>query len=269
MAKADLTKDYEVGIHIASANEYPEKWAQASLALREIEAAVGRARLNLAYGPNERQAFDLFYPCGQAHGLLVFVHGGYWHQFDRKSWSFLSKGATAAGWAVAIPSYTLAPQARLTEMVTEIATAITKAAEMVAGPIALAGHSAGGHLVARMNCQDVPLAPNVVARIKAIAAISPLSDLAPLMRTAMNETLGIDQAEAAIQSPVLAQNRHAIPAHIWVGAQERPVFLDHARGLADAWPEATHMIAPGRHHFDVIDALCDPSSPMLSRLLAD
>ncbi|MEM8582137.1 MAG: alpha/beta hydrolase, partial [Pseudomonadota bacterium] len=59
----------------------------------------------------------------------------------------------------------------------------------------------------------------------------------------------------------------ALPVTVWVGAEERPVFLDQARWLANAWG-ANLRIDPGRHHFDVIDGLCEAESPLTSALLS-
>ncbi|MEJ1993209.1 MAG: alpha/beta hydrolase, partial [Maritimibacter sp.] len=50
-------------------------------------------------------------------------------------------------------------------------------------------------------------------------------------------------------------------------AEERPVFLDQAIGLAEAWDEARLHVEPGRHHFDVIRPLMKPESGMVSALL--
>ncbi|WP_412071526.1 hypothetical protein [Roseobacter sp.] len=41
-----------------------------------------------------------------------------------------------------------------------------------------------------------------------------------------------------------------------MGAEERPVFIEQAEALARAWGIDT-AIVPGKHHFDVIDALED------------
>ncbi len=250
---------------IPDAGEYIDRWAIAAREHREIEAAVGRARLNAPYGPSERQRLDLYHPAGPATGLAVFIHGGYWKQFDRSYWSHFSAGLTARGWAVAIPSYTLAPDARITEITREIARAIEVAAGYVAGPIRLTGHSAGGHLAARMGCNDVVIDPSIRARIAHILPISPLSDLRPLIETTMNETLRIDDAEAVAESPV-CHDAPETPVTVWIGAEERPAFLDQARWLVEAWG-ARHRIAPGRHHFDVIDELCEPDSPLVNALL--
>jgi acetyl esterase/lipase len=50
----------------------------------------------------------------------VFVHGGYWLRFGRGDWSHLAAGPVARGWAVALPSYTLAPAARIAAITAEI-----------------------------------------------------------------------------------------------------------------------------------------------------
>ncbi|MEM9426586.1 MAG: alpha/beta hydrolase [Pseudomonadota bacterium] len=247
--------------------DYPDRWQDEGRGYREREAAVGRARLNLPYGAGERQKFDIFHPAGKAEGLVVFVHGGYWMKFDRSYWSHFAEGLTQRGWAAVMPSYTLAPDARIQTMTLEMARAVEAAAGMVAGPIRLTGHSAGGHLVARLGCRDVALDAEVRGRLAKIVPISPLTDLRPLMNVAMNETLGLDAAEAAAESPVL----HAppdLPVTVWVGAEERPVFLDQAIALSEVWG-AELRVDPGRHHFDVIDGLRDAESPLVASLLGD
>ncbi len=152
------------------------------------------------------------------------------------------------------------------EITKQVARAVAAAADRVAGPIALAGHSAGGHLVARMAWPDVALAPEVVERIRHILPISPLGDLHPLMETSMNADFRIDAAEAATESPALCTDRRNIPVTVWVGGAERPGFLQQAEQLAKAW-HAPLTVADGRHHFDVIDPLRDPESDMIEVLL--
>ena len=145
--------------YIPGAAEFPDRWAEEARSFRETEAAIGRARLNASYGGHDREKFDLFHPAGRAEGLVVFVHGGYWRLFDRSYWSHFAEGAVARGWAVALPSYPLAPEAGIADITRSISSMIAAAAGYVAGPIALTGHSAGGHLVARMLCDDAGLAP--------------------------------------------------------------------------------------------------------------
>lgn len=250
---------------IPNADAFFEQWQERAAAFRETEAAIGRARLNVAYGPHDREKLDLFHPAGPAKGLLIFVHGGYWMRFDRSYWSHLSKGATAHGWAVAMPSYPLAPEFSIGEITRSITQAVEKASSFFQGSIVLAGHSAGGHLVARMGCRDLALSAEVRARLKHIVPISAVSDLAPLIDTALNDTLRLDDAQASSESPI----NHPSPevrTTVWVGAEERPAFLDQSMWLAEAWG-AKLKLAPGRHHFDVIDGLEDPDSPLIASIL--
>jgi len=263
----DYDDAYANAAYIDRADTYPPKWEEAAHDYRMVENAVGRARVNLPYGANEREVFDLFYPAtGKPKGLMVFVHGGYWLAFDNKSWSHLAAGATAQGWAVAMPGYTLAPQARINQITRQVTRAIEAAAAAINGPIVLTGHSAGGHLVARMRCDDVVL--SVADRLQNIVPISPLSDLRPLLHTKMNDTLKLDMAEAITESPLLAKSLRDVPTHVWVGADERPAFLDQARWLADGWDNTNLTVRPDCHHFDVIDDLADADSDLMAVLLA-
>ncbi len=256
----DLDDAYANSAHIPGGEDYPARWAEAAAAFRR----TARGACDLSYGPGPRQRFDLFLPAGSPSGLMVFVHGGYWRASDRKDWSHLAAGALAIGWACAMPSYDLAPNARISEITRQIARAIDTAATRVPGPLRLAGHSAGGHLVARMLCGDVELAAR--ARLTRAVPISPLGDLAPLMGTAMNRELRLDVGEAQRESPHFRQPMDPAWVHLWVGGDERPAFLDQARRLSHAWAVPL-TVDPGRHHFDVIDGLGDPQSALMAALI--
>lgn len=254
--------------YVANADEIIARWEEEAPAFREREAALGRARLNHTYGPHERERLDLFLPSARPAGLLVFVHGGYWRLFDRSYWSHLAAGPMAHDWAVAIPSYPLAPEARISEITASIRRAVLASADLVAGPIALTGHSAGGHLVARMACADTDLSQVVGERIRTIMPISPVADLRPLIETSMNADFRMTEADAVAESPALMTRALDVPVHVWVGGDERPAFLDQARWLHEAWDGSALTVADGKHHFDVIDPLEDPDSEMVARLVA-
>jgi len=82
----------------------------------------------------------------------------------------------------------------------------------------------------------------------------------------MNDDFKMDEAAAKAESPVFMAPP-STPVTVWVGADERPVFLDQARWLADAWG-CERIEVPGKHHFDVIDGLKDPDSPLMRSILA-
>lgn len=255
----DLSEAYAVSAYIEDAETYPELWQASAQAFRDRLAT--RARLDLPYGQGGREVYDLFLPKAEPVGLAVFVHGGYWMAFDKSSWSHLAAGPLAHGWAVAMPSYTLAPDARIGQITRQVAQAINAAAGEVPGPIVLSGHSAGGHLAARMADRTL-LPPEVSTRLRHVLAISPLADLRPLMRTAMNDILAIDADEAAQESPLLMTDRLEVPVTVWVGGDERPAFVDQGRQLARAWG-ADLQLPAGFHHFDVIAPLAEPDSKMV------
>ncbi|MGB5863586.1 MAG: alpha/beta hydrolase [Sulfitobacter sp.] len=258
-----LDDAYANGAYIEDAESYPPKWESAAKAFRETLGARGQQ--GVSYGPGAREVYDIFQPEGVARGTMIFVHGGYWKAFDGTYWSHLAAGALAKGWAVAMPTYDLCPDVRITDITRQIAAAVTKIAGRSFGPIALAGHSAGGHLVCRMTDRLI-LPAEIRERISRIVAISPVADLAPLMETSMNEILGIDAAEAQSESPVNMQPPHGLDVSVWVGADERPAFLEQAEQLARTWG-ARKVVDEGRHHFDVIEGLADTDGPMIKALL--
>lgn len=247
------------GAFIPGAAEFVPRWQAKAAAFRDTMGA--RARLDLPYGDGARQQFDLFLPEGAPQGLLVFVHGGYWVESDRKGWSHLAAGALARGWACAMPSYTLAPAARIAAMTVEIAQAIRTASAMVPGPVVVTGHSAGGHLSARMGCADIDL-----PAVTRVVPIAPVADLEPLLDTAMQDDLRLNAGEVDTESPTRLPRRAGVQAHVWVGGQERPLFLWQARLLSERWG-CGWTVDPGRHHFDVIDGLEAAGSPLMQACL--
>lgn len=257
--------------NIAGGDRWPDMWAQRAADYRGRLVAAGRARLGLAYGPRARNQLDLFLPEGEPRGLVVFVHGGYWVRFDRSVFSHVAAGPNAAGLAVALPSYTLCPDAGIPDIVAEVGAAVAHAATLVEGPLHLCGHSAGGHLAARMVCEDSPLLDPVRNRIRHVLSISGVHDLRPLMNTAVNQQLRLDDALASAQSPALLRPLPGTRITCWVGGNERSEFIRQNALLANIWVglgAATAVVEePDRHHLSVVEGLADPGHPMTAKLL--
>lgn len=268
----DWDDAYENGGNIPGGTRWPAAWVEPAQQMRTALAADGRARLDLAYGAGERNRLDLFLPEGTPRGLVVYVHGGFWLRLDKSFWSHLATGALAHGHAVAMPSYTLCPAIRIGGIVREIAAAIETAAGLVAGDLRLIGHSAGGQLVSRMVSQPSPLSAETLARIRHVLSLSGLHDLRPLMHTAMNERLHIDEAEAIAESPALLRPVEGTRLTCWVGAMERAEFLRQNALLANIWTglgaTTATVVEPNRHHFDIVDSLADPEHPLTRTLLS-
>ncbi|WP_262695685.1 alpha/beta hydrolase [Kordiimonas aquimaris] len=263
----DWDDAYSNAKYIQGSDTIVSEWNSAAQAFRE----QAKSNLNVEYGDREREKFDLFLPKEEPLGLVVFIHGGYWLDFDKSSWSHLANGSVKNGWAVCMPSYDLCPNIRIAGITKQIGAAINTASEMVKGPINITGHSAGGHLAVRMGCISSPLRSNTVSRVKNIVGISGLYDLNPLMATSMNKTLRIDEAEAASESPVLLEPAKAINFTSWVGSDERPEFLRQSKLLQTSWYKKNvsvdYVQAPAKHHFNVIAPLADGNSELVKSLL--
>lgn len=270
---ADWDNAYTNGANIAGGDRWPAAWVEPAKGFRDRLAAVSRAQLDVAYGERPRNRLDLFLPADKARGLVVFVHGGYWMALDKSYWSHLAKGSVDSGYAVAMPSYTLCPEARIGDIVREVGAAIAKAATLVDGPIMLTGHSAGGHLVSRMVASGSPLGSDVLSRIRHVVSLSGVHDLRPLMNTGMNKTLHIDEAEALAESPALLRPVAGTRITCWVGGGERAEFLRQNELLANIWTglgaTTSAVVEPDRHHFSVIDGLADARHPLTRALISE
>ena len=266
MPVSDWDAAYANSAAVPEVGRLSEEWLVRSEAFH-----AAHRRETLSYGPDPRQFVDLYRPEGGAKGLMVFVHGGYWHLRAGRDFSYLGAGALARGFAVAIVTYRLAPQVRIARITEDVRDALRLAAGAVEGPVYLAGHSAGGHLVSRMGCEGV-LEPELAARVARILSISGLHDLRPMLRVKMNEALRLDAEEAAAESPALLVPREGLEIICAVGADELPELVRQTDLLANVWTglgaetRAVHMT--GLHHFDVIDSLAEPDGA-LTRMLLD
>ncbi|MGB7336714.1 MAG: alpha/beta hydrolase [Salaquimonas sp.] len=268
---SDWDDAYANADHIPDAAGFIKRWPKLAASFRRALMKDGRASFDLSYGQGTRNLVDIFYPEDEPKGLMVFIHGGYWYRFDKSYWSHMAKGALDKGWIVAMPSYTLCPDISISGITKEIAKAIEFVAGNIKGPIRLVGHSAGGHLVARMICNKSPLSKRVQSRIVHTMVISPVSDLRPLCCLKLNDTLKLSDKEAEAESPALLVPLPNSRVTCWVGAAERSEFVRQNLLLATAWhglgARITHIEQSDRHHFDVVEELAIADSQMIKTLL--
>jgi acetyl esterase/lipase len=230
------------------------------IAAREVASTVFRTtngmHLDLRYGKNERNTWDLFPVADPDAPCIVFIHGGYWQRNSKEQFSNLIAGPRARGWSAALPGYTLAPDASLTEIVAEINAALDwlgahGPAHGINGPIVLSGWSAGGHLTAM--CLSHPL-------VTAGLAISGVFELGPIRDTYLNEKLRLTEAEVVALSPMRLAPVNK-PLAIAYGTAELPPLVGDSRHLhglrSDAHVPGPLIPVPGANHFTILDELRD------------
>jgi arylformamidase len=262
LTQAERDAAYNNSLAVADSVALNEARSAASATFR----AARPGALDLAYGPLERNKWDLFPAADPGAPCLVFIHGGYWQRNSRENFGALMEGVMAHGWSAALPGYTLAPDASLAAIVAEINAGLDWLAEHgrahgIGGPIVVSGWSAGGHLTGMALSH-----PAVAAGL----AISGVFELGPIRDTYLNEKLRLTDAEIATLSPLRLPvvNKRLSIAY---GTQELPPLVSDSRDLhalraASHAPGALLPIA-GANHFTILDALSSPTGELTRHLL--
>ena len=261
-AALDAAYNNTAAVGLARREQYVSGWAARSDAFRRARGG----KLDLHYGAGARQRLDVF-PCGAPGApTLVYVHGGYWQSNDKEPYAFLGEGLLPAGFNLALVEYTLAPEARLDQIVGEVRAAvgwvIAHAEEQGGDPrrVFVAGHSAGGHLTAAAMDDE---------RLAGLA-ISGIYEMEPIRLNYLNDKLRLDVAEAERNSPIRHLPARAASLLVTVGLGELPELIRqsgdywaawHARGLP-----GQYVPLEGHDHFSILEELASPTGRLLAAL---
>lgn len=263
MTRALLDDAYNNTKAVADSPQWLVEWTHRSQESRRRSDAV----LGSAYGPRERQRFDYF-PSGRTGApLFVFIHGGYWVRNAIGMFSFLADGPNARGIDFAALGYTLAPQARLHEIVDEIRHGLTHLQRATGfgydrERIYVGGWSAGGHLTA--ITADHPA-------VRGTMPISGIFDLEPLSLNYLNDPLQLTPDEIRDLSPQHQLRASLPPTRIMSGGNELPELqrqsADYARAAQAAGLDAKLYVLPGHHHYSIMDELAKPDGILTQTLV--
>lgn len=252
---------------------YLTRWAEASALVRR----QAPCKLDLRYGQAPKSTLDVFpaaaAPAGGAPVLIV-IHGGYWRALDKSDFSFVAPSFTADGAMVVVPNYDLCPEVTVEhialQMTEAVAWTVQHAAAHGGDPqrIAVAGHSAGGHLVAMlMSCRWKDVAANLGVELPAQPlagglAISGVYDLEPIRHVPfLQADLKLTPNSVARLSPAFFPRPKAGKLYATVGLDESGEFLRQNTLIRDVWgPTAVPVCetVPGKNHFSVLESLVDP-----------
>jgi arylformamidase len=234
-------------------------------------------RLDVPFGPTFAEHLDL-YPSGEKAPVLIYIHGGFWYLRTSREFGFVARGPVSAGAATVVTNYALCPHVTIDEIVRQTRAAVAwvyQNAESFGGDpgrIHVAGHSAGGHLVAMLLATDwegeYGLPGDV---IKGATAISGLFDLAPFPYTFLQPKLQLTWDQVLKHSPILHIPDSAPPLLVVYGEDETHEFKRQSEEFFDAWKkkglEGGCLVLPAKNHFDVIDGFLDAGSPLCSAVL--
>jgi arylformamidase len=264
MNRAQLDTAYNNSAAVPNYEAIKADWHARSAHVRQSR----RCHLDLKYGDTPRQHLDLFLADSPRAPTLMFIHGGYWQRNDKEGHAFLAEGPLAHGINVAVIGYTLAPDARMDQIVGEIRHAVAWLAEHLrdygADParIYVAGHSAGGHLTATAMS---------IGALKGGLAISGLYDLEPIRLNYLNVKLRLDAAEARRNSPILHLPPMAEPLVVAYGTAELLELRRQSVDYAKAWIERGlpgHLLpVDGADHFTILESLAKPDGALTQALV--
>ena len=98
--------------------------------------------------------------------------------------------------------------------------------------------------------------------------ISGIYDVEAIRLTPLNDLVRMDQAEARALSPMFLEPASRAPMTVVVGGTESDEFHRQAEDFATVWRksnvEADIVVAPGRDHFTVLNALAEPGHDVLT-----
>jgi acetyl esterase/lipase len=266
MSRAELDAAYDNTNAVRDSAAHLAAWTQRSAALR----ARHPEHLDLPYGRRERNRIDVF-RCGIEHApIFVFLHGGYWQRNSKEIFCCMAEGPLAHGFDVAVPGYTLAPTASLTQIVGEIRAAISwlrlqgPSIGIATDKMIVSGWSAGGHLAATAMAWP---------EIDGGLSISGVFDLEPIRLGVLNDKLRLTPEEAAALSPIAHMPAKAGPLIVSYGGGELPELQRQSETYGIDWRQAgldgTTLRLPGHNHFSILEELATPEGRLATTLAAE
>ncbi|MEW6389436.1 MAG: alpha/beta hydrolase [Pseudomonadota bacterium] len=222
--------------------------ARAEAKLAKTPTPEGLLRdLNVSYGPDKAQVFDVYRPkAAQGAPIVVMAHGGGWRIGDKAMGKVIDNKVpwlAGQGFIFVSVNYRMLPDADVATQARDVARAIAavqaKASAWGGDPskVVLMGHSAGAHLVSLLAA-DPAIAAQEGAKpwLGVVALDSAAMDVPTIMSQRhmklYDEAFGSDPAVWTALSP-LARMKTAPAPLIMVCSSRRADSCPQAQALAD------------------------------------
>ena len=247
-------------------------------------AGASRPGSALPFGTHG-QTLDVWRPAdkvGAKRPVLIFWYGGGWAKGDRRAYAFAARAFAKAGFVVVVPDYRKVPTVRFPAFLQDGAEAVRwtrdHVAEFGGDPqrIAIAGHSAGAHIVAMLALDRRWLDAEGVdpGIVKAAIGLSGPYDFYP-WTSPRSEAAMMGVADPAMTQPIHFARADAPPMLLVTGDKDttvRPRNAVHLEARLKALgAPVTLRIHPGLDHEDVVMALSKPfrgKGPVLAESVA-
>ncbi|PWU04479.1 MAG: alpha/beta hydrolase [Bacteroidetes bacterium] len=264
-SQAALDSQYNTRLHVPDFATHLDRWESLS---RKTEKEIPVIK-DISYGKLPLEGLDI-YPSLQPHSkTLIFIHGGYWHKFDKSSFQFIAKAFWPYNITTVLLNYPLAPEVSMDQISASCRNAVQWLYQNISayngdpGQLYIAGHSAGAHLAAMMLATEWNYFNLSADVIKGVCAISGLYNLIPIQHSEINQFLNMDSEAAIRNSPVELLPKTQCPLILVVGSNETDEFLEQSRELYASWKENIPIeIAEieGLNHYSIVETMLDRES---------
>lgn len=219
------------------------------------------------FGPDPMQAIEVVtpdQPSATPLPVLVFVHGGGWHDGKPRDYRFIGRRFARAGYVVVLAGYRLVPQGRYPAMLEDGAAALAWVNENVARfggdpqRVFVMGHSAGAYNVVMLALERQWLGRAGVKDdfIKGVVGLSGPYDFYPFTSDSARNAFG-QVADPAITQPINHVRSDAPPMLLLTGDADDTVKPRNTLVLAKALG-LTPVVLPGVDHAGTIMKLAAP-----------
>ncbi|MGI9363630.1 MAG: alpha/beta hydrolase [Rhizobiaceae bacterium] len=233
---------------------------------------------DLAYGASAEQRIDYF-PAGSDAPVLIFIHGGYWRLLGRSDSALMAGALARQGISTAVVEYTLAPEASLDQIVSEVKQAMVwiyaNIRQYGGNPknLVICGSSAGAHLSAMAMATDWEAEFGLPTQVlRGAMLLSGLYDLEPLIHCRPNQWLNLDLESARRNSPQFLPLNPEINTQIYWGGTETDEFKRQSRAFLENLQSTGAKVSGAeiadRNHFDIVTDLADPNRHIFKELQA-
>jgi acetyl esterase/lipase len=225
-----------------------------------------------------KHKLDLYLPKGHKDfPVLFFVHGGTWQRGDKSRYVKLGDRFARNGIGTVIISYRLTPAVKHPEHVKDVARAFAWTHRNIAArggradQIFACGHSAGGHLVALLACDETYLKGENLA-LSNIKGVIPMSGVYTVIGGGrLSAVFGSDKEICRKASPIEHVTGNE-PPFLILYAEKDYLTLDlmaenMCRKLKSAKTDAAIMKLKDRDHISIIRNTVNQDDPATQAIL--